>query len=177
MAAGAASEALLLELITGHACPHQFCVQMRAPCEVITICMPLVSCMACSPLLGRLSKAAPDIWLHGWPETAQLAPCTPQKHCHLQDYLGWSGQWEAPAPELPTGHNEQLALVVSELSTAAAVAAAGAPLQAAAGGVQPPLRLALVGAPLAGKTTQARRLAEEHNLKVQLCRGLTVRLL
>lgn len=63
--------------------------------------------------------------------------------------------------------------MVSELSTAAAVAAAGAPLQAAAGGVQPPLRLALVGGPLAGKTTQARRLAEEHNLKVQLWWGLT----
>ena len=101
------------------------------------------------------------------------ALCVLHKSCHLQDYLGWSGQWEAPAPELPTGHNEQLALVVSELSTAAAVAAAGAPLQAAAGGVQPPLRLALVGAPLAGKTTQARRLAEEHNLKVQLWWGLT----
>ena len=114
-----------------------------------------------------------DDLLHAQPETAQSALCTPQKKCHLQDYLGWSGQWEAPAPELPTGHNEQLAVVISELSTAAAVVAAGAPLQAAIGGVQPPLRLALVGAPLAGKTTQARRLAEEHNLKVELCRGLT----
>ena len=61
--------------------------------------------------------------------------------------------------------------MVSELSTAAAVAAVGAPLQAAVGGVQPPLRLALVGVPLAGKTTQARRLAEEYNLKVQLFWG------
>ena len=66
------------------------------------------------------------------------------------------------AAEQATGYNELLAEVLAEGGSAGAVKAApgDSPIQ------DIPLRLALVGAPFAGKTAMALKLAEEHGCKV-----------
>ena len=80
----------------------------------------------------------------------------------MQDYIGWEGVWQVPTAEQATGYNELLAEVIAEGSSAGAVrdASGDSPIQ----GI--PLRLALVGAPFAGKTAMALKLAEEHGCKV-----------
>ncbi|KAL0048541.1 hypothetical protein WJX82_005372 [Trebouxia sp. C0006] len=80
----------------------------------------------------------------------------------VTEYLGWSGVWQASGPDQATGYNELLADVIAEGATAGASKASpqGAPLQ------DIPLRLALVGAPFAGKTSMALKLADEHGCKV-----------
>lgn len=80
----------------------------------------------------------------------------------MQDYIGWEGVWQAATAEQATGYNELLAEVIAEGSSAAAArdAPGDSPIQ------DIPLRLALVGAPFAGKTAMALKLAEEHGCKV-----------
>ncbi|KAA6421790.1 MAG: central pair complex 1, partial [Trebouxia sp. A1-2] len=80
----------------------------------------------------------------------------------VTEYLGWSGVWQASSPDQATGYNELLADVIAEGATAGASKASpqGASLQ------DIPLRLALVGAPFAGKTSMALKLADEHGCKV-----------
>lgn len=82
---------------------------------------------------------------------------------NMQEYLGWSGVWQASSPDQATGYNELLADVIAEGATAGASKASpqGASLQ------DIPLRLALVGAPFAGKTSMALKLADEHGCKVR----------
>ncbi len=81
---------------------------------------------------------------------------------NMQEYLGWSGVWQASSPDQATGYNELLADVIAEGATAGAGKATpqGAPLQ------DIPLRLALMGAPFAGKTSMALKLADDHGCKV-----------
>lgn len=81
---------------------------------------------------------------------------------NMQEYLGWRGVWQASGPDQATGYNEVLADVIAEGATAGASKASpqGAPLQ------DIPLRLALVGAPFAGKTSMALKLADDHGCKV-----------
>ena len=81
---------------------------------------------------------------------------------NMQEYLGWSGVWQASSTDQATGYNELLADVIAEGATAGASKARpqGAPLQ------DIPLRLALVGAPFAGKTSMALKLADDHGCKV-----------
>ena len=70
--------------------------------------------------------------------------------------------WQASSPDQATGYNELLADVIAEGATAGASKATpqGAPIQ------DIPLRLALVGAPFAGKTSMALKLADDHGCKV-----------
>lgn len=69
------------------------------------------------------------------------------------------------AAEEATGYNQLLAEVLAEGGSAGAVKGApgDSPIQ------DIPLRLALVGAPFAGKTAMALKLAEEHACKVCSC--------
>lgn len=80
----------------------------------------------------------------------------------MQDYIGWEGVWQVASAEHATGYNELLADVIAEGSSAAAArdAPGDSPIQ------EIPLRLALVGAPFAGKTAMALKVAEEHGCKV-----------
>lgn len=80
----------------------------------------------------------------------------------MQDYIHWEGVWQAPTAEQATGYNKLLAKVIAEGSSAGAVreGPGNSPIQ------DIPLRLALVGAPFAGKTAMALKLAEEHGCKV-----------
>lgn len=80
----------------------------------------------------------------------------------VQDYIGWTGDWQVDTSEQATGYNELLAEVLAEGGSAGAVKGIpeDSPIQ------EIPLRLALVGAPFAGKTAMALKLAEEHGCKV-----------
>ena len=80
----------------------------------------------------------------------------------VQDYIGWEGVWQVATADQATGYNELLADVIAEGSSAGAArdALGDSPIQ------DVPLRLALVGAPFAGKTAMALKLAEEHGCKV-----------
>lgn len=78
-----------------------------------------------------------------------------------QDYLNWSGDWQAASEDQASGYNEALAEVIAE----------GVMAEVAKGKTEKEvpdvaLRLALVGAPFSGKTTMARKLAEECGCKV-----------
>ena len=79
----------------------------------------------------------------------------------VQDYIGWSGSWASSSPDQATGYNAHLADVISEGASAGAarVSPAGAPVQ------EVPLRLAVVGAPFAGKTCMALKLADDYGCK------------
>lgn len=80
----------------------------------------------------------------------------------MQAYLKWSGDWQPASEEQASGYNTALAEVIAE--GALAEAAKGKPHK------EPsvvPLRLALLGAPFSGKTTMARKLAEECGCKVR----------
>lgn len=80
----------------------------------------------------------------------------------VQEYLGWGGEWQASSPDQATGYNEQLADVIAEGSTAGAAKAVSE--EASVQNI--PLRLALVGAPFAGKTSMGLKLADEYGCKV-----------
>lgn len=80
----------------------------------------------------------------------------------LQEYIGWGGEWSAAGPDQATGYNEMLADVIAEGATAGAAKASpgDAPMK------DVPLRMALLGAPFAGKTSMALKLADEYGCKV-----------
>ena len=80
-----------------------------------------------------------------------------------QEYLSWSGEWQVNGSDQATGYNELLADVIAE--GASAGAAQSSPQAALLQDI--PLRLALVGAPFAGKTSMALKLAEDHGCKVR----------
>ena len=82
-----------------------------------------------------------------------------------QDYLSWSGDWQAGGEEQASGYNQALAEVIAE-GVMAEMAKGKAEKEVA----DVPLRLALIGAPFSGKTTMARKLAEECGCKVTSCR-------
>lgn len=79
----------------------------------------------------------------------------------IQDYLSWTGDWQAAPGEQASGYNEALAELIAE-----GVMAEVATRKTEREVPDVPLRLALVGAPFSGKTTMARKLAEEYGCKV-----------
>lgn len=89
--------------------------------------------------------------------------------CAEQDYLNWSGDWQAASDDQASGYNEALAEVIAE----------GVMAEVAKGKMEKavqdmPLRLALVGGPFSGKTTMARKLAEECGCKVSTLSALSL---
>lgn len=84
--------------------------------------------------------------------------------CGLQEYIGWAGEWQAANQQQATGYNDLLAEVIAEGGSAGAAKAAS--LDTTAQDI--PLRLALVGAPFAGKTALALKLADEHGCKASI---------
>ena len=79
----------------------------------------------------------------------------------LQEYISWGGAWQAASTEQASGYNELLAEVIAEGGSAGAAR----PASLAATIQDIPLRMALVGAPFAGKTAMALKLADEYGCK------------
>lgn len=136
-----------------------------------TCCACVKRCCACMAVL--LSQCCWSCWVQVLVISTELSRTitAATSHCAkyifpvmatMQEYLGWSGVWQESGPDQATGYNELLADVIAEGATAGASKASpqGAPLQ------DIPLRLALVGAPFAGKTSMALKLADEHGCKV-----------
>lgn len=74
----------------------------------------------------------------------------------LIDYLEYNGEWDHPSP---LGYNKILGELLGEILTAASPPLPVQPLA-----VDLRIKIAVIGPPLAGSTTVAKRLEEEFNL-------------
>ncbi|KAK9824418.1 hypothetical protein WJX72_010134 [[Myrmecia] bisecta] len=98
-------------------------------------------------------------------EASAAADITPLDKATLKDYVAWSGDWQLSSSDntAVAGANPALVAVVTDL---AAIANAEPAPKTAAAALKYPLMLSVVGAPFSGKSTTARKLAEQHCLKV-----------